>query len=596
MVVGTRVCERHPTGRRLPAAVCALVAFAGLAGCVTPAVPIHTAEQGVAPTAAATDTPQTAPPGPDVNANGSAATDPQPFAGLSTQPPNGEYDIRVILPVFGPLTARFIFQPTGPDSFKANTRPGFAWQPGAGLDGIIPPILSAFIFPSGMVLHWAGQLPTTTADGEGFIGIATIGPLRTKVVHPRSGPIRVLTRQDRTIALLEMRPAVGQRATDTDYPALVQALFATVEREWFDPSQVGSPQTRAFRDDLSVVSASATDDLEFLFNFFLAWQRARDLTPAGEARPNPGERPSRSDRAFALLYREPDPTAPAFPRDDSTIPALAVIPPRKPGEASTPRTQDALAVHRLTASLFTSAADVDDAMKQLAEQAPGGFVLDLSNSVGPTLASLRVLAWLISEPVDIGVYFNRDVRSGPAPTAQQAAALPQLTLATPEDYARADAALASLPAARLRVLPAGVAGSPLAGRVGVVIGRRTLATSEVLAAALKSLSGGRATVRLFGETTGKQPTFTVERSLGQGWLARIPTHDWRPTWPFTPADSPKPSQPPSPTTTANTAAHPQPWAGVDPSGERTSRDAALRAAAAFVSESSPGKPSASAEP
>src|SRR5262245_16226839 len=89
-----------------------------------------------------------------------------PAVGL---PLNGDYDVTLRTPWFGPVTTHFIAAPTD-DGFKANTRPGVAWKMIGGFTGFLGPMFTPFLFPSGMILTWNSTLPTADRPGEGTIG------------------------------------------------------------------------------------------------------------------------------------------------------------------------------------------------------------------------------------------------------------------------------------------------------------------------------------------------------------------------------------------------------------------------------------------
>ena len=115
---------------------------------------------------------------------------------------DGVYDVEFHSTWFGPLrttmTAQAIPARDGtPASFKANTRPGIAWDLVGGVQQVLGPILAPYIFPQGMLLTWQSTMPDPASGtvGEGRIGISKVGPFGAKTrMKEAAGPIEIVAR------------------------------------------------------------------------------------------------------------------------------------------------------------------------------------------------------------------------------------------------------------------------------------------------------------------------------------------------------------------------------------------------------------------
>lgn len=492
-----------------------LASLASLPGCVTPAVPSPATDAASAdPRATSLTNSDAAPPSADAAANRSAAPATSP---TSPAPPalDGLYRATLMSRFAGPVFIRFTAQAEDNGrAFKANTRPGVAWTWMSGLERTFGPLLAAFIFPSGMILHWTSSAPTSPTPttpgtpGEGWIGLTTIGPLRARTYIAAPGaPVEIRQRDGRAFAYFTFEPLSSSStspAADTDYRQLVTEMRAAVADQFYDPTAADSPDFQGLLTDLDAVASDAQDDLEFIFGTIMSWRRREGLPLPVMYRPhNP------------ILYQPPfkDPAAEVQPLS---------LKPAEPDLAPL-----------VTINLLKSIEEVDRIMaeaRSAAANPPTGLALDLQNTAGLDFAGLRLVAWCIDRPVDGGFYFSRAWRARLADDATRAAAraeIPRFDLRTPDDYAAARATLDRVGAVALTIHPAGDLPPP---RLALLVAKRTAAVAEAAAAILMhARRQGQippAQLRFFGESTTRRVMLGDDYPLSQGWVTRLSRFDW----------------------------------------------------------------------
>jgi hypothetical protein len=407
-----------------------------------------------------------------------------------TLPLNGDFDATLHAPWFGPVSTRFTAAPTE-EGFKANTRPGVAWDMIGGFEGFLGPVFTPFLFPSGMILTWNSTLPTTDRPGEGTVGIGQLSSLRvrTRMTGP-DRPVEILLKDGRVVALLTLAPAHSNSGPTTNYNELASRVSSAIRGTIYDPDLASSSQVRDYIDDLTAGAAKATDDLEFLF-------------AAGVS--------GRAHIKFSqpLIYRPGNPAA------ESTL--LAAYPSMaRPEHVSF---DESTGIATLHVDAFVKADAVDRAFEEILAKHPRGIILDLHNCVGVEVASLRAAAWVIEKPTDAGTFFGRDQRS--AVLHGNIAQVPSVTVCDAASFAALQKALATRGAARVTVMP-----DPrrYCGPVAVLTSKRTSSSAEPLVWLLKQ--SGRA--KVYGEATAGRPLLSREVDVGQGWVLRIASQDFAP--------------------------------------------------------------------
>src|SRR5690606_19979101 len=80
----------------------------------------------------------------------------------------GVYKATVMAPMLGPVEARLTAEPTE-RGFKANTRPGVAWNMIGGIEGALGQVFVPFLFPGGVILTWESAAPARGHIAEGWI-------------------------------------------------------------------------------------------------------------------------------------------------------------------------------------------------------------------------------------------------------------------------------------------------------------------------------------------------------------------------------------------------------------------------------------------
>jgi len=487
------------------AALTLLAGLTGLAGCVTPAIP----GQSAALDAASADPANTRTS--SLTTSDAASTNTATPAATATSPaPDGLYRATVMSRFAGPIAVRFTAQASSDGrSFKANTRPGVAWAWMSGLERTFGPLLAAFIFPSGMILHWTSSAPTSTTPGEGWIGITTIGPFRARTYIAAPGaPVEIRQRDGKAFAYFTFKPLASSAtspAADTDYRQLVTEMRAAVADKFYDPAAADSPDFQGLLTDLDAVAGDAQDDLEFIFGTIMSWRRREGLP-------------------LPVMYRPHDPALyqPPFKNPADEVQPLSL----KPAEPDL--------APLVTINLLKSVEEVDRIMSEARSAAanpPTGLALDLQNTAGLDFAGLRLVAWCIDRPVDGGFYFGRawrDRLAGEATRAAARAEIPRFELRTPADYAQARAALDRVGAVALTIHPADSNTRP--PRLAIVVSKRTAAVAEAAAAILMhARRQGQipaAQLRFFGEATTRRVMLGDDYPLSQGWVTRLSLFDW----------------------------------------------------------------------
>ncbi|MBM4108362.1 MAG: hypothetical protein FJ255_06045 [Phycisphaerae bacterium] len=417
--------------------------------------------------------------------------------------PNGEYDVEFHSQWAGPVRGRMTFEATR-GGFKANTRPGVAWDMVGGIESVLGPIFMPFLFPRGMVLVWSSTLPADDAEGrtvpgEGTIGVGDFESLRVRTQFASAdAPITVRLRDGRAVGVMTLRPAEGdapRAAQRTDYKALAQRTGELLREHLFDRRLLETPAFKSAWKGFTRNAGVAQDDAEFLFGAITAFRA--NLTTS-----------------MPLLFPRSTPaeSTPLVEGLTDLVRPYRVIHDDKTG------------ITTVRFYAFLESAAVDGAMAEALEHEPRALIVDIRRCPGVTLASLRLAALLLESPASVGVVF--------ASARREIADLEALPVGLPTfagvwssaEASRVEAALGAEGVAELSVAPDTAASGRYAGPVAVLTSRRTSASAELLAHVLKQ--SGRALV--VGEPTAGRPMLGREFDAGQDWTLIVPSLDHRP--------------------------------------------------------------------
>lgn len=409
------------------------------------------------------------------------------------EPYNGEYVATFHTRWFGPVYARLTAQRTG-DGFKANTAPGVAWSLVGGVEQVLGQVFAPFLFPSGMLLVWTSEDPEAKAGApaEGWIGPATIDPWRLPTTMSRpEGPVVIRYRDGRALGVMTLARPAAQPLPRTDYSLLNQRLGDIMRASYYDPDALDAAAMKSFLTDIKAAEPAVRDDLTYLASLALAWRKH-----SGVAMPLPSRRQEALSRELLSAVQNP-------------VESLSA----KVSEKSRIATIDAV--------VFEDAQAIDRMMEHLISQDPAGILLDLRNCTGLDLSALRLVSWLVREPVDAGMFVAGSkralVKSGDADRIEAEA----VAIDGPARVASATSTLEREGSVLLSVHPA---DRVYAGPLVVLTSSRTRSTGELLAWLLQST--GRA--RVVGEKTAQRPRLSREHDLGQGFVVRIDEFDWVP--------------------------------------------------------------------
>lgn len=437
-----------------------------------------------------------------LSACGTTPARPRPIAPVhQVVVPNGEYLVEFHSQWTGPVHARMTFEAL-PDGFKANTRPGVAWDMVGGIEALLGPVLMPFLFPRGMILVWSSGLPTRADDGrtvpgEGTIGVGDFERLRVRTQFASAdSPIVVRLRDGRAVGVLTLRKVEEVRdRRPTDYVELAQRAGELIREHWFDRAALESAPFRSAWKGFVRNAESARDDAEFLFGAVVAFR-------------------SNLRTSMPLLFPDPTPqiSGPLVDGVEDLVRPYRIERDEKTGLTT------------LRVYAFLDAASVDEAMREATSGGTRGLIVDLRRCPGITLASLRLASLLLPERAEAGTVFTPDARD--AATAETAAQPPAAVGGawSDEEIARVDRVLADQGLAALSVEPDRSGAARFDGPVAVLTSRRTSASAELLVHVLTA--SGRAVV--VGERTAGRPMLGRPFNAGQGWTLIVPSLDHRP--------------------------------------------------------------------
>jgi len=405
-------------------------------------------------------------------------------------PLTGVYKATVRAPLVGSISARLSAEPTE-SGFIANSRPGVAWDIIGGLPGILGRIFAPNLFPGGVILTWTSQNPTDHQPGEGWIGVGGIRSARakTRITSP-GAPIEILAPDGRRVATMTLEPIDADGPPLDNYPALADGVQAAIDSRLFDRSLVNSPQVRSYVSQVRKGAKSAQDDVEFIFSAVLAGRNTIKFS-------------------LPLLLRRADLSSQAYigEQDKSAAATLRVTMDHRSGIAT------------LKVDAFLDAGDVDRIFAQIIAWNPKGLLIDMNNTPGVTLASLRAASWLLDAPTDAGFVF------GPAQRADALAGnldgFPRAEISSASSVSSLESTLDTLGAAAIVIMPE---PGGYRGPVAILCTSKTSTSAEPLAWVLQST--GRA--RIFGKPTAGKPLISRPIPIGSDWVIWLAACDYRP--------------------------------------------------------------------
>ncbi|CAG0971783.1 hypothetical protein PHYC_01287 [Phycisphaerales bacterium] len=400
------------------------------------------------------------------------------------RPLSGEYVATFHTQFVGPIRARMIAEPTE-QGFKANTPPGVAWGLVGGVEKLLGPLFTPFVFPSGMILTWESTLPRDGGHGQGTIGVGSIDSLRARTrIVAQDSPVEVRWRDGRLIGLLDLKPGPGP-APFADYAALAARAREEFPARYFDPVLARSRPVQNYLDDLAAVASKSHDDIEFLFGALFAGRKniARYGTPMIFPREQPASR-----SMFAGKSEAPKPIAVSGDPQSQTV--------------------------TLRIDAFMEDALVDEGFRKALATRPKALILDLRTCPGVELAAFRAATWLTDVPLRLGTYVGAAKRGSP-----DEGSAPVARICSESSSAALTDRLALEQALAFEALPR---ADGFSGPVVVLTSRRTSSTAEALTTALAA--AGRVTI--IGEPTAARPMLSREFDLGQDWSMRIAAYDY----------------------------------------------------------------------
>ncbi|MBL9000502.1 MAG: hypothetical protein JNK25_05135 [Phycisphaerae bacterium] len=426
---------------------------------------------------------------------GGCATPARPTSGeaLKTSPPgapttlDGEYDITFHSLWAGPMRTRMKAQPT-PGGFKANTPPGVAWNLVGGVQGALGPLLAPYLFPQGMLLVWESTSPDPAAgrDGEGWIGISTIGPFRARTRTPaKGGPTRIELPDGRLLAAMRVSPT-SDEIPRADFASIVQNMERIAEEHPWEPPRRAA-DLQAYFSDVRGSLPHVTDDVSFAFACGLAWRKHSGL-------------------AVPAAFRGAD--------DDSGREVRALGGTLSPINVTR---ENATGIATIEILSLLDVRSIDDAVSEALSPPPRALIIDLRNAGISNLSALRLVSHLSDRPLDAGC-FIRAVIEDRGKAVGSASSVP---LAAPDDYSQASEVLKRQGGVRVSIEPHPHA---FKGPVAVLVTGRTRSVVEVAARVLAE--SGRAAV--VGQRTAGKPRLHAEHAVGWGYIVRTPEFIWLP--------------------------------------------------------------------
>lgn len=401
---------------------------------------------------------------------------------------DGVYKATVMMPMLGPVHARMTAEPTQ-SGFKANTRPGVAWNMIGGIEGMLGQIFAPFLFPGGVILTWESNSPATATAGEGTI---SAGTLRNARMHTRmiaaDQPVELYTRDGRRVGLIHLEPAHADDPPFADYPALAVNVEEAIRTRLYDPSLAQSSGVRSYFRHLHRVAEVSSDDIEFIFGVGAAAHRHIKFP-------------------WPIVAKKDDPSLRPENWDASDLGTMRI------------NMLEEVQVASVKVEAFIDAHDVDRMFEEVISMDAVGLKFELLNTPGVTMSSLRILSWLTDEPIDIGTFYTSEHRE--AVMAGEIEHFPTIEITTADSIALAESALDLHGAVNIIVHP----GERRYDRpVAAVTSEKTATSAVPMIWALKHYN----LANVHGMATAPHPQISRPVDIGQGWVVWVASADYRP--------------------------------------------------------------------
>jgi len=475
-----------------------------MSGCASPAKPMGRYQRPAA--APESGVPDPSGGGRNV-ASISVATLPVADIKEHPAPLDGVFSVEFISSTIGPVGSTLTAQAlrggdnSGPGIFKANTRPGVAWDLIGGVAGAMGPLIAPYIFPQGMLIVWESTMPGPPADGvgpstigEGWMGISTVGPFRVRTkMKSAEGPIELIFKDGRTIALMTMKRIDNtrqeSRGPTIDYVSITGAIDRTTRERLYDPAVTLTKDYLGFVDKLGSAAPGIRDDLEYFFSGALAW-RAHDSLP------------------LSLAYKPITPQSAALLAGSESFVRVQTL---KWDKVTRIATIESLGFDNIT--------ELESVVERALAYDPRGVIIDLRSCPGFDASAFLVAAAVMPGQTPVGTFVAASRRGEFAAAGTSVDDV--VTLRTASDVELFHTTLDEKRAASLMI-----EGRPGAftGPVAILTFSRTRGTAEVLA---RTLQRRTLPTRTFGGPTASRPRLSLERPLEQGYVIRVPEFDWK---------------------------------------------------------------------
>jgi hypothetical protein len=275
-----------------------------------------------------------------------------------------------------------------------------------------------------------------------------------------------------------------------DYTEVLRDFDNVVAGKVFDPADLDAPGYRRFRDTLGRIAAVATDDLDVLFGFHLAWRN----DPFSHFQLRRSQQTAEQMFAYFDSYRVGFEAATVEFDGDTAILTVRTM-------------MGADTIEQIEAAFETiAAAGVDN------------LVIDLRGNPGGAFAVKPLVEHVIDEPLEAGFFLLQvwNLEHDAAPTREQALAAPPWSGWSIISFWQA---VQERGITRLRFSPA---EPNFDGEIYVLVDGKSASATEMAADALRA--SGLAT--LVGERTAGEMLSQSMFDVGDGFVVSLPVADY----------------------------------------------------------------------